>query len=79
RNYGVEKFFGVGEMSCIASDEFGSDGYCFEQIDEMAASILGQIHQGVNLLVKGSRSVGMDKLVKCLMIHRDSGEINHAV
>ncbi len=79
RDYGVEKLFGVGEMSCIASDEFGSNGHCFEQIDEMAESILGQIHQGVNLLVKGSRSVGMDKLVKYLMMNGNRGEINHAI
>jgi UDP-N-acetylmuramoyl-tripeptide--D-alanyl-D-alanine ligase len=79
RHYGVEKLFGVGEMSCIASDEFGEAGYCFEQIDEMAEAILGQIHQGVNLLVKGSRSAGMDKLVEFLLNKGDHGEINHAV
>ena len=79
KNQGVEKLFGVGEMSCIASDEFGDSGYCFEQIDEMAESIRGQIHQGVNLLVKGSRSAGMDKLVDYLLNNDNRGEINHAV
>ncbi len=79
RDYGVEKLFGVGKMSCIASDEFGSDGHCFEQIDEMAESILGQIHQGVNLLVKGSRSAGMERLVKCLTMNGNRGEANHAI
>jgi len=79
KNQGVEKLFGVGEMSCIASDEFGDSGYCFGQIDEMAESIRGQIHQGVNLLVKGSRSAGMDKLVDYLLNNDNRGEINHAV
>ncbi len=79
KNQGVEKLFGLGEMSCIASDEFGDSGYCFEQIDEMAESIRGQIHQGVNLLVKGSRSAGMDKLVDYLLNNHDRGEINNAV
>ena len=79
KNQGVEKLFGLGEMSCIASDEFGDSGYCFEQIDEMAESIRGQIHQGVNLLVKGSRSAGMDKLVDYLLNNDNRGEINHAV
>ena len=79
RHYGVEKLFGVGEMSCIASHEFGSNGHCFEHIDEMAESILGQVHQGVNLLIKGSRGVGMEKLVKYLMMNGDRREINHAI
>jgi UDP-N-acetylmuramoyl-tripeptide--D-alanyl-D-alanine ligase len=76
---GVEKLFGVGEMSCVASDEFGDNGYCFERIDEMAEAILGQIHQRVNLLVKGSRTAGMEKLVKYLLNSHNRGEINHAV
>ena len=79
KHQGVKKLFGLGEMSCIASDEFGDSGYCFEQIDEMAESIRGQIHQGVNLLVKGSRSAGMDKLVDYLLNNHNRGEINHAV
>lgn len=66
RQHGVEKLFGVGEMSCIASQEFGASGYCFERIEEMAESILSQIHQGVNLLVKGSRAAAMEKLVEIL-------------
>jgi UDP-N-acetylmuramoyl-tripeptide--D-alanyl-D-alanine ligase len=65
--YGVEKLFGVGEMSCIASAEFGATGYCYEGIEEMAKSILSQIHQGVNLLVKGSRAAGMERLVAILL------------
>jgi len=79
KTYGVQKLFGVGVMSCLASNEFGSDGYCYEQIDEMADSILGQIHQGVNLLVKGSRSAGMDKLVGCLTTRASRGDVNHVV
>lgn len=79
KSHGVKKLFGVGVMSCLASDEFGSDGYCYGQIDDMAASILGQIHQGVNLLVKGSRSAGMNKLVDYLITHAGRGDVNHAV
>ena len=79
KSYGVKKLFGVGAMSCLASDEFGSDGYCYEEIDEMADSILGQIHEGVNLLVKGSRSAGMDKLVDCLITRAKRGEVNHVI
>jgi len=74
--YGVEKLFGVGEMSCVASAEFGAAGYCCEGIEEMAKSILSQIHQGVNLLVKGSRAAGMERLVTILMQSANGGDAN---
>jgi UDP-N-acetylmuramyl pentapeptide synthase len=59
--------FGLGEMSCMASDEFGAAGSCHQDIDDMAESILSQIRQEVNLLVKGSRSAGMERLVNRLV------------
>ena len=76
RRQGVEKLFGIGEMSCIASEEFGEAGYCSEQIDEMAGIILSQIHQGVNLLVKGSRAAGMERLVEILTRPLNDGDVN---
>lgn len=79
RHRGVKKMFGVGEMSCVASAEFGEAGFCFEKIDEMGEAILGQIHQRVNLLVKGSRSAGMERLVEYLLSDDNRGEINHAI
>jgi UDP-N-acetylmuramoyl-tripeptide--D-alanyl-D-alanine ligase len=66
RKHGVEKLFGIGPMSCIASDSFGEAGYCFDTIEDSATFIRSMIHQNVNLLIKGSRSAGMDQLVKAL-------------
>jgi UDP-N-acetylmuramoyl-tripeptide--D-alanyl-D-alanine ligase len=74
RRYGVEKLFGVGEMSCIASEEFGDGGYCYHDIDSMAQAILSQIHKDVNLLVKGSRAAGMERLVALLTQSTPSGD-----
>ena len=76
RQLGVEKFFGVGDMSCQASGEFGQAGYCFERIEEMADSILEQIHPEVNLLVKGSRAAGMERLVELLTQSSNGGNAN---
>jgi UDP-N-acetylmuramyl pentapeptide synthase len=45
----------------------------------MGEAILGQIHQRVNLLVKGSRSAGMERLVEYLLSDDNRGEINHAI
>jgi UDP-N-acetylmuramoyl-tripeptide--D-alanyl-D-alanine ligase len=76
RRCGVEKLFGVGEMGCIASDEFGDTGYCYEDINGMARAILSQIHKDVNLLVKGSRGAGMERLVALLTQATVSGDRN---
>ena len=79
REQGVKKMFAIGPLSCVAIREFGEEGYCFETIDEMAKAILSQIHEAVNLLVKGSRSAGMEKLVEGLNRHQKPGDIQHAV
>ena len=76
RELGVEKLFAVGELSCVASEEFGTSGYCYERIEEMAEAILSQIHQGVNLLVKGSRAAGMERLVAHLSQSVNAGDAN---
>ena len=76
RRQGVSKLFGVGEMSCIASREFGDGGACYDDIDELANAIRAQIHPGVNLLVKGSRAAGMERLIKSLTQDDGAGENN---
>ncbi len=80
RKQGVRKMFGIGPLSCIASREFVEQGFCCEQIDDMAKLILVQIHQGVNLLIKGSRSAGMEKLVEILLgSSQQVGNTRHAL
>ncbi|MCP4431269.1 MAG: UDP-N-acetylmuramoyl-tripeptide--D-alanyl-D-alanine ligase [Gammaproteobacteria bacterium] len=69
RRLGVKKMFGLGPLSCRASENFDEDGFCFESIDEMAEEIRKKMHQNVNLLVKGSRVVGMERLVEKLLNH----------
>jgi UDP-N-acetylmuramoyl-tripeptide--D-alanyl-D-alanine ligase len=74
KTQGVVKLFGIGPMSCIASELFGDSGYCFDNIEDSVTAIRALIHKDVNLLVKGSRSAGMDQLVKAL--HVDEGLID---
>lgn len=89
KQHGVEKLFGIGPMSCIASELFGDSGYCFDNIKDSATVIRALLHQDVNLLIKGSRSAGMDQLVKALhadkamadeaLIDEDKRGANHAI
>jgi UDP-N-acetylmuramoyl-tripeptide--D-alanyl-D-alanine ligase len=77
KKQGVVKLFAVGPMSCIASEHFGDSGYCFDNIEDSAIAIRALIHQDVNLLIKGSRSAGMDQLVKAL--HADKAMVDEAL
>jgi len=79
RDLGVEKLFAIGDMSCRAASLFGENGFCFEKHDEMAGYLAGQLCQGVNLLVKGSRSAGMEKVVESLTKNSINSGVNHAV
>lgn len=79
RAMGVEKLYTIGAMSCQAASLFGEDGYCFDTHEEMAHALAGQLGEGVNLLVKGSRSAGMEKLVELITPFPINKGVNHAV
>ncbi len=66
RQQGVEEVFALGAMSCRAAEIFGKNGQCFDTHAAMAGHLMPRLKKGVNLLVKGSRSSGMDKLVTML-------------
>lgn len=78
---GVEKLFAYGELSCMAANEFNNHGYCFDDHQAMALFIEKQLSKDVVLLIKGSRSAGMDKLVKLLQQRPSPAapEVRHAV
>ena len=64
---GVEKLLTIGDCAQLASANFGSAGRHFESFAEMSAYIKEQASSDICLLVKGSRSAGMDKLVDMLV------------
>jgi len=79
---GVEQLFALGEMSCIAAESFRENGFCFDQHGDMVEFLSTRLHKGINLLVKGSRSAGMDKVVEKLILnakHSDISGVEHAL
>lgn len=71
RAMGVMRLFATGEMSVHAVDAFGEGGEHYASRDELAASLRRQLRPGINCLVKGSRSMGMEAVVEA--ITRDAG------
>lgn len=66
KHSGVKKLYALGERSCQAAAVFGDDGYCFSEHAKLADFVRPRLNSNVNLLIKGSRSAQMEKLVMAL-------------
>jgi len=78
---GVQQFFALGKMSCQAAACFSDKGFCFSRHDEMVNFLAKRLNKDTNLLVKGSRSAGMEKVVEKLIINNDHTQagVEHAI
>ena len=63
---GIRRLFGLGPHSSAAVRAFGSGGDHFESRERLIEVLRGELRPGVFCLVKGSRSMGMEKVVSAL-------------
>jgi len=63
---GVDRLFATGEMSRNASEEFGAKAMWFESVDMLIDALRATVTSDVNLLVKGSRFMRMERVVQAL-------------
>ena len=66
RAMGVKRLFATGEMSAHTVDSFGRGAEHFETQEELVRALRRQVRPGVNCLVKGSRSMGMEAVVEAI-------------
>ncbi len=64
---GVRRLYACGPLSLHAAKGFGSEARHFDSRDDLIAALEQDLTAGVSLLVKGSRSSGMDKVVERLV------------
>ena len=67
KSMNVHRLFTVGDGASIAAEKFGDGGESFDSVDALIPYIKAQLKPGVSLLVKGSRSAAMDRLVSALL------------
>ena len=67
RHKGIARMYTVGNFSRAASRAFGSAARHFESKDALADALKHDLHHGVRVLVKGSRSMAMDTVVAALL------------
>ncbi len=64
---GIDKLYALGELSLAAVHGFGSKALHFDSIEALQASLENELHTGTTVLVKGSRFMKMERIVKYLM------------
>ncbi len=62
----VDRLFTVGDLSRHTVRGFGDGGEWFASIDDLIASVMTDISANVNILVKGSRGMRMERVVDAI-------------
>ncbi len=66
REAGIDGLYATGTLSRGAVEAFGENGHFFEQQQQLIAALLPQMKSDVTVLVKGSRSSRMERVVEAL-------------
>lgn len=66
KSAGIKKLFALGELSRYAVQGFGKGAIHFETYQQLSAVLSEQLTQDCSVLVKGSRSMHMEKIVDAL-------------
>jgi UDP-N-acetylmuramoyl-tripeptide--D-alanyl-D-alanine ligase len=61
---GITALLCTGELSQAAVRGFGAGAQWFESLDELHAALLTELQAGRNILIKASRFMGLDELVR---------------
>ncbi|MCW8840077.1 MAG: UDP-N-acetylmuramoyl-tripeptide--D-alanyl-D-alanine ligase [Gammaproteobacteria bacterium] len=66
RELGIDRLYATGRMSRYASEAFGENGFFFSQQQQLIDALLAQLNNNTTVLVKGSRSSHMERVVEAL-------------
>ena len=66
RALGIERLYGFGPMSRHAVEAFGEGARWFSDVDALIRALRAELTPDVTLLVKGSRSMHMERVVEAL-------------
>ncbi len=67
RDQGIQRLYATGDLSRAAVEAFGPGGRHFDNREQLIAALRGELDAATTLLVKGSRSMRMERVVDALL------------
>jgi len=67
RNHHIDRLFATGKLSAMAVEAFGSGGEWFSDTESLARAVNAELTREVCVLVKGSRSNRLERVVEALV------------
>lgn len=77
REAGIDRLFTLGDLSARATQAFGSNARHFSRIEELLAEIENLLAPGVTMLIKGSRFMQMERVVRSFELTADIQSAEH--
>ena len=66
RDAGVDKLFATGDLAKNTVKAFGDNAHWYESVEELSHAVAGDMRPGVNVCVKGSRFMRMERVIAAL-------------
>ena len=66
RDAGISRLLATGELSRNTVEAFGEGASWYADVDDLAVRLRSELAEGMNVLVKGSRSMRMERVVDAL-------------
>ena len=76
RAAGIEHLYGLGPLSAAAVQNFGPGGHHFEDIESLQQALQQQLTPKARVLIKGSRRMGMERIVAALAPVKHKGDLH---